>query len=139
MELVTGWKGKIILFINRIILWKSNPIRVAELVTGWNGNLIRVVELVTGFTRRTKGLRVSSYWGEKNFFFYAFHSLGVSAIFRDSDCLHSFRVSSLFRDLDCLVFIDKNCLHCSLTQTVFDNQAQGFGVSTLFLQTECLH
>ena len=136
MELVTGWNG--------------NPIWVAELVTGWNGNPIRVVELVTGFIRSVcafQGLRVSNYWGEKNIFVYAFHSLGVSSIFRDWDCLHSLRVSSLFRDLDCLVFIEKNCLHCSLIWSVFINQALGFGVSSFFLHPElgqnkgdkCLH
>ena len=55
------------------------------------------------------------------------------------------QVSSLFRDLDCLVIIDKK--YCSLTWSVFINQALGFGVSSLFLHPElgqnkgdkCLH
>ena len=109
MELVTGWNGNPIRVAELVTGWNGNPIRIAELVTGRNGNPIWVVELVTGIIRSVcafQGLRVSSYWGEKNIFVYAFHSLGVSAIFRDWYCLHSLRVSSLFRDLDCLVFIE---------------------------------
>ena len=109
MELVTGWNG--------------NPIRVAELVTGWNGNPIRVVELVTGFIRSVcafQGLRVSSYWGEKNIFVYAFHSLGsvcniqglgLSAFTQSVFTIQGLGLSSIYREKLSALFIDMECLH----------------------------
>ena len=68
--------------------------------------------------------RQLSYAGLKSMnFVYAFHSLGVSPLFRDSEWL---------------LYNEESCLHYSVTWTVYIVLALGFEVSTLFLHTDCL-